>query len=94
MGSEAAIDFESSSTIKNNSDAVTYIVRNDVLLAAVEKELNKSKDNVTVVHGSKVEEYELPVNPETHSISVVMEDGKRYSCSLLVSYFNADLLIF
>lgn len=55
-----------------------------MLLSAIDKELEKSKDKVTVIHGSKVKSYELPTN-SSQSIGLVMEDGSKYSCSLLVS---------
>ncbi|XP_039282352.1 ubiquinone biosynthesis monooxygenase COQ6, mitochondrial [Nilaparvata lugens] len=80
-GSESAIDFCSSGT------DVAYIVENNVILAAIENELSKLTDKVTVLNGRNAIKYELP-QFETHSdassVNVQMEDGNRYSCKLLL----------
>ncbi|RZF37748.1 hypothetical protein LSTR_LSTR014817 [Laodelphax striatellus] len=80
-GSEAAIDF-----CANSSD-VAYIVENNVILAAIENELDKLSSNVTVLNGQNAVEYKLPqfdTHSNTSSVEVRMADGNSYSCKLLL----------
>jgi len=65
---------------------VAYIVENDVLLAAVNREVKKLAGNLTVIYDAKVKGYELPQHHgETSDVQVHLERGSSYICSLLVS---------
>ncbi|XP_075221834.1 ubiquinone biosynthesis protein COQ6, mitochondrial isoform X2 [Lycorma delicatula] len=86
-GSVAAVEFDISGNV--SSDCIAYIVENDVLLSAIDKELDKSKDKITVIHGSKVKSYQLPTE-RNQPVTLVMEDGHTYSCSLLLGTDGAN----
>ncbi|KAJ8985966.1 hypothetical protein NQ317_010724, partial [Molorchus minor] len=75
--SDASITFGD----EKSSENVSYIVENDVLLAAVNEELKKIK-NVDVVYGIKVKDYHLPEIDET-IVQISIEDGTKYTCDLL-----------
>lgn len=67
-------------------DDIAYIVENDVLLAAVNREVQKLADNLTVIHEAKIKGYELPQHHrKTSDVRVHLECGSSYICSLLVS---------
>lgn len=65
------------------SDEVAYIVENDLLLHAVNKQLSE-KENVTVIYESKVAEVKLPQILAGYS-TVQLKSGKRFKSKLLVS---------
>lgn len=65
------------------SKIVAYIVENDVLLAAVGKELEQLQ-NVTTINEAKIKGYQLSKKHEDTS-TIDMEDGTTYTCNLLVS---------
>lgn len=65
------------------SEILAYIVENDVLLAAVGKELCNTK-NVTVVNEAKIKSYRMPQETD-EVVKVDMENGTTYTCRLLVS---------
>lgn len=70
----------------NNEDfnkIVAYIVENDLLIAAVGKQLN-AIDNVTVINEAKVKSYDLPLE-KNGIVKVHLEDGSTFQCKLLVS---------
>lgn len=65
---------------------VSYIVENDVLLAAVNREVQKLTGNLTVMYDAKIKGYELPQHHgKTSDVQVHLEGGSSYICSLLVS---------
>lgn len=68
------------------AEDIAYIVENDVLLAAVNKEVKELTENLTVMHESKIKGYELPqCYGTTCDVRVHLENGPSYVCSLLVS---------
>lgn len=70
----------------NNDDfnkVVAYIVENDLLIAAVSKQLS-AVDNVTVINEAKVKSYNLPLE-KNGIVKVNLEDGSTFQCKLLVS---------
>ncbi|CAG4953624.1 unnamed protein product [Parnassius apollo] len=80
--SDALISFSSSDV---QDDDVAYIVENDVLLSAIDKEL-KSSDikNVDIVYGAKISGYDLPkINDTKMESTVKMSNGDTYKCHLL-----------
>lgn len=81
--SDAMITFSSADIL---DDDVAYIVENDVLLHAVNTELNKSK-NIETVYQAKIAGYQLSQTEDDENI-VKMTNGDTYSCDLLVSQFN------
>ena len=62
---------------------MAYIVENDVLLSAVNKEMEEATENVTVVYQAKIKGYQLP--QENTKVRVDLENGTSYFCNLLVS---------
>jgi len=65
------------------SEELAYIVKNDLVLHAVNMQLSQ-KENVTVIHKSKITDVNLP-KTSTEFASVQLESGKRYTARLLVS---------
>lgn len=65
------------------SEELAYIVENDLLLDAVNKQLSEKK-NVTVVYESKVANVELP-KTSSEFATVQLQSGKQYRARLLVS---------
>ncbi|XP_052744046.1 ubiquinone biosynthesis monooxygenase COQ6, mitochondrial [Bicyclus anynana] len=81
--SEALISFSSSDIL---DDDVAYIVENDVLLEAINKELKSNAiQNVDIVYGAKIAGYDSPkaLGREMRNL-VKMENGDCYSCDLLI----------
>lgn len=80
--SEAFITFDQD----NLQSDVAYIVENDVLLHAVNKELEKPDNptKVDVVHSAKISKYDLMVNNHNSDTKVHMENGAVLTCNLLV----------
>jgi hypothetical protein len=65
---------------------IAYVVENDVLLAAVNREVQELAGNLTVIHEAKIKGYELPQHHgKTSDVQVHLENGSSYICSLLVS---------
>jgi ubiquinone biosynthesis monooxygenase Coq6 len=65
---------------------VAYIVENDVLLAAVNRQIQELHGNLTVIHQAKIKGYELPQRYGTaNDVQVHLENGSTYTSSLLVS---------
>uniref|UniRef100_A0A1B6D947 Ubiquinone biosynthesis monooxygenase COQ6, mitochondrial n=2 Tax=Clastoptera arizonana TaxID=38151 RepID=A0A1B6D947_9HEMI len=67
---------------------LSYIVENDVLLAAVNKEL-ETISNVTVLHESKIKSYKLPSENDSF-VQITLDDGTDYSCNLLIGADGAN----
>ncbi|KAJ8953058.1 hypothetical protein NQ314_007433 [Rhamnusium bicolor] len=79
--SDASITFGDETTTEN----ISYIVENDVLLAAVNNEVNNI-DNVHVKYCAKVKDYQLP---EYHGNGVhISLDDMEYTCELLDSIYD------
>ena len=69
---------------------IAYIVENDVLLAAVNREIQELAGNLTVIHEAKIKGYELPQHSgKTSDVQIHLENGSCYSCSLLVSVIDS-----
>ncbi|XP_077300188.1 ubiquinone biosynthesis protein COQ6, mitochondrial [Arctopsyche grandis] len=87
--SEAMITFNHDNLQKD----VAYIVENDVLLYAVNEELN-SADNcnqIEIIHNSKITDYELPgLRQGVQNSLVKMDNGETYSCKLLLGADGAN----
>ncbi|EZA55835.1 Ubiquinone biosynthesis monooxygenase COQ6 [Ooceraea biroi] len=77
--SEAMITFNEN----HLSDELAYIVENDLLLHAINKQLSE-KENVTVIYESKVADVKLPGTSEGYA-TVQLHSGKRFRSRLLVS---------
>ncbi|XP_022116240.2 ubiquinone biosynthesis monooxygenase COQ6, mitochondrial [Pieris rapae] len=84
--SDAMITFSSTDIL---DDDVAYIVENDVLLHAVTKELNKSK-NIETVYQAKIAGYQLSQSQVSHENIVKMSNGDTYSCDLLIGADGAN----
>lgn len=92
--SDALISFSSSDIL---DDDVAYIVENDVLLEAVNKELKSSAiKNVDIVYGARITGYELcKANADLKPNIVKMSNGDSYTCDLLVSHcFFCNYILF
>lgn len=68
------------------SDEFAYIVENDLILHAVQKQVS-AKPSVNVIYNSKVQNLELSTDSYKSS-TVVLEDGTKYKAKLLVSVFH------
>lgn len=62
---------------------IAYIVENDLLLHAVNKQLI-DKENVNVIYNSKVENIKLPKTLK-ENVEIQLQDGTKYKAKLLVS---------
>ncbi|CAH2045497.1 unnamed protein product, partial [Iphiclides podalirius] len=84
--SDALISFSSSDVL---DDDVAYIVENDLLLHAIDKELKSPNvKNVDIVYGAKISGYELPQKNDLKMETIVnMNNGDAYTCQLLVLHF-------
>lgn len=83
--SDAMITFSSSDIM---DDDIAYIVENDLLLDAINKELDSSEvSNVNIVYGAKISAYDLAKSVDKPQSLVKMNNGDVYSCQLLVSTF-------
>jgi ubiquinone biosynthesis monooxygenase Coq6 len=80
--SEAMITFSHDGMVED----IAYIVENDVLLAAVNRQIQELTGNLTVIHQAKIKGYELPQRYGTaNDVRVHLENGSTYISSLLVS---------
>ncbi|OAD58343.1 Ubiquinone biosynthesis monooxygenase COQ6 [Eufriesea mexicana] len=70
---------------------IAYIVENDLLLHAVNKQL-ANKENVNVIYNSKVENIKLPKTPEENA-EIQLQDGTKYKTKLLVGADGAHSLV-
>lgn len=70
---------------------IAYIVENDLLLHAVNKQL-ANKENVNVIYNSKVENIKLPKTPEENA-EIQLQNGTKYKTKLLVSEKYNTILI-
>ncbi|EFN75738.1 ubiquinone biosynthesis monooxygenase COQ6, mitochondrial isoform X3 [Harpegnathos saltator] len=72
-------------------EELAYIVENDLLLHAVNKQLSQ-KENVTTIYNSKVADIKLPNTSEEYS-TIQLQSGKRYKASLLVGADGVNSLV-
>ncbi|KAJ4436623.1 hypothetical protein ANN_16754, partial [Periplaneta americana] len=84
---EACSDAMITFSYDNMCDDVAYIVENDVLLAAVNKQVEKLTENLTVLYQAKIKGCQLPQHSGTNEVRVDLENGSSYFCNLLVSNF-------
>lgn len=73
------------------NNEIAYIVENDLLLHAVDKQLSE-KDAVKVVYNAKVENISLPETPGEDS-AVILQNGGNFGTKLLVSHKKTIYLI-
>lgn len=82
--SEAIITFE-----KDDLDDMGYIVENDVIMAALTKQLDAVADRVEVFYGSRAVGYTWPLpshNCDTSPwVQIELADGRRLQTKLLVT---------
>ncbi|XP_033228541.1 ubiquinone biosynthesis monooxygenase COQ6, mitochondrial [Belonocnema kinseyi] len=64
------------------NNEIAYIVENDLLLHAVDKQLSE-KDSVKVVYNAKVENISLPETPGENS-AVILQNGGNFESKLLI----------
>lgn len=76
--SDAMITFNENLSYKD----LAYIVENDLLLHAVNKQLSK-KENVTVIYKSKIANVKLP-KTSMEFVTVQLQSGEQYKSRLLV----------
>lgn len=79
--SDAMITFDKD----NLTDTIAYIVENNLIIHAV-TEVLRDKENVTILHETKIKDYKLP-NLHENDAEIFLENGEKYSCNLLVSDF-------
>lgn len=80
--SDAVITFSHDGMVED----IAYIVENDVLLAAVNRQIQELTGNLTVIHQAKIKGYKLPQLCGTaNDVRVHLENGSSYISSLLVS---------
>jgi ubiquinone biosynthesis monooxygenase Coq6 len=85
--SDAMITFSHDDMVED----IAYIVENDVLLAAVNREIQKLAGNLTVIYDAKIKGYELPQrHGKTSDVRVHLERGSSYTCSLLIGADGAN----
>ncbi|XP_076284466.1 ubiquinone biosynthesis protein COQ6, mitochondrial [Lasioglossum baleicum] len=85
--SDAMIEFNED----HLSEEVAYIVENDLLLYAVNKQLVEKK-NVNVVYASKVEDIKLPKH-QGDAAKIQLQNGKKYKTQLLVGADGGNSLV-
>nr|XP_033328232.1 ubiquinone biosynthesis monooxygenase COQ6, mitochondrial isoform X2 [Megalopta genalis] len=85
--SDAMIEFNED----HLSEEVAYIVENDLLLHAVNKQL-ADKENVNVVYESKVENIKLP-QIQGEPARIQLQNGKKYKTQLLVGADGGNSLV-
>lgn len=76
----------------HHGNPVAYIVENNILVDAVEKEL-KQVGNITVLNNVGVEEYKLP-KTNYEPVEILMTDGQQLTCNLLVSQLHLPFIHF
>ncbi|XP_023313056.1 ubiquinone biosynthesis monooxygenase COQ6, mitochondrial-like [Anoplophora glabripennis] len=75
--SDASITFGE----EENTDNVSYIVENDLLIAAVNEEV-KTVDKVKIQYNARVKDYHLPEYHENVT-QITLDNGDTYTCELL-----------
>lgn len=74
------------------SEIVAYIVENNLLLSSVLTEL-KELPSVTVINEAKIKNYFLSQSKDNLNV-VQLENGKQFSCDLLVSVLIIIIVLF
>ncbi|KAJ9596115.1 hypothetical protein L9F63_012699, partial [Diploptera punctata] len=82
--SDAVITFNYEDMVED----VAYIVENNVLISAVNKELEKLMPNVTVQYRAKIKGYQLP--HDNNDVRIDLENGSSYFCNLLIGADGAN----
>lgn len=72
--------------IDHLADEIAYIVENDLVLHAVDKQLEE-KEKINVIYSSKVENIKLP-KMSGEDAEIQLQNGKKYRTKLLVSKQN------
>lgn len=67
----------------NLDQDIAYIVENDLLLHAVDKELD-NKASVKVIYNAKVDDISLP-NEHGEDAKIELQNGQKFKTKLLVS---------
>lgn len=67
-----------------HTETVSYIVENDLLLEAVSEEA-KTCNNLSIMDGVKVNNYQLPIAHED-VVGITLENGECFTCDLLVRF--------
>ncbi|KAK9306057.1 hypothetical protein QLX08_003119 [Tetragonisca angustula] len=70
---------------------IAYIVENDLLLHAVNKQLT-DKENVNVIYNSKIENIKLPKTLEENA-QIQLQDGTKYKAKLLIGADGVNSLV-
>ncbi|XP_076234829.1 ubiquinone biosynthesis protein COQ6, mitochondrial [Calliopsis andreniformis] len=73
------------------ADEIAYIVENDLVLHAVNKQLEE-KENVNVIYTSKVENIKLPKGLGEDA-EIQLQDGKKYKTKLLIGADGVNSLV-
>ncbi|XP_042231750.1 ubiquinone biosynthesis monooxygenase COQ6, mitochondrial-like [Homarus americanus] len=83
--SEAMMTFDE----QDQEDVVAHIVENDVILHAIKQQV---PDQVEVEYNTKVEGYELPLDPSSR-VTISLHDGRKLSADLLIGVDGAKSLV-
>ncbi|XP_031774079.1 ubiquinone biosynthesis monooxygenase COQ6, mitochondrial isoform X2 [Apis florea] len=73
------------------TEEIAYIVENDLLLHAVNKQLT-DKENVNIIYNSKVENIKLPKTQEENAV-IQLQDGTKYKSKLLIGADGVNSLV-
>ncbi|XP_026735257.1 ubiquinone biosynthesis monooxygenase COQ6, mitochondrial [Trichoplusia ni] len=87
--SDVMISFSSADMM---DDDVAYIVENDLMLHAINKELlSTDNENTHIVYNAKIDSYQLPKEKYSSPQSIVkMANGDTYTCQLLIGADGAN----
>ena len=75
----------------NLANEIAYVVENDLLLHAVNKQLEE-KENVNVIYASKVENIKLP-KTQGDDAEVQLQNGNKYKTKLLIGADGVNSLV-
>ncbi|XP_046401845.1 ubiquinone biosynthesis monooxygenase COQ6, mitochondrial [Ischnura elegans] len=87
--SEAVITFND----ENLQDDIAYVVENDVVMSAINKQLKETNGPVETIYKAKIKSFKLPSKSEyakSGSVKVQLEDGTDFSCNLLIGADGAN----
>ncbi|KYM93567.1 PREDICTED: ubiquinone biosynthesis monooxygenase COQ6, mitochondrial [Cyphomyrmex costatus] len=74
-----------------SSKELAYIVENDLLLHAINKQLSE-KENITVIYNSKVTDIQL-LKTGMEFVTILLQSGERYRARLLVGADGVNSLV-
>ena len=66
---------------------MAYIVENNVLVTALEMEVEKMRQNIDILYNTKLKEFVIPKQQETETtpwVKVILGNGETFSTRLLV----------